>query len=59
MPPSRRCFAVGDVQGCLTPLRQLLNALAFDPTQDHLIGMVAERALDMNLSPSRKTVPPT
>jgi bis(5'-nucleosyl)-tetraphosphatase (symmetrical) len=37
MPPSRRCFAVGDVQGCLTPLRQLLNALAFDPTQDHLI----------------------
>lgn len=29
-------YAVGDVQGCLTPLRCLLEQVSFDPTQDRL-----------------------
>ncbi len=29
-------YAVGDLQGCLTPLRCLLQRVAFDPTQDRL-----------------------
>ena len=37
MSAAARCFAVGDVQGCLTPLRQLLTRLDFDPVRDRLI----------------------
>ncbi|ULQ45345.1 symmetrical bis(5'-nucleosyl)-tetraphosphatase [Flagellatimonas centrodinii] len=37
MHPPERCFAVGDVQGCLTPLQRLLEDLCFDPAHDHLI----------------------
>ena len=29
-------YAVGDVQGCLSPLRCLLEQVSFDPTQDRL-----------------------
>lgn len=29
-------YAVGDLQGCLDPLRQMLDHLAFDPAQDQL-----------------------
>jgi bis(5'-nucleosyl)-tetraphosphatase (symmetrical) len=35
MPP--RHFAVGDLQGCLSPLQALLDRLAFRPQQDRLI----------------------
>ena len=33
----RRVF-VGDIQGCLDPLRRLLDAVAFDPTADQLLA---------------------
>lgn len=29
-------YAIGDVQGCFSELQQLLQTIAFDPTQDHL-----------------------
>jgi len=29
-------YAIGDLQGCYTPLRQLLDRLAFDPQHDQL-----------------------
>lgn len=29
-------YAVGDIQGCLTPLRQLLDKVGFDPDRDQL-----------------------
>jgi len=29
-------YAVGDLQGCIDPLRRLLDDVAFDPAQDHL-----------------------
>jgi bis(5'-nucleosyl)-tetraphosphatase (symmetrical) len=32
-------YAVGDVQGCLDPLLQLLETVAFDPKQDRLISV--------------------
>jgi len=32
-------YAVGDLQGCLDPLQELLEKLAFDPAQDQLIAV--------------------
>ena len=32
-------YAVGDIQGCLDPLLQLLEAVAFDPKKDRLIAV--------------------
>ena len=32
-------YAVGDLQGCLDPLKALLDKLAFEPTQDQLIAV--------------------
>jgi bis(5'-nucleosyl)-tetraphosphatase (symmetrical) len=30
-------YAIGDIQGCLEPLKQLLNLIEFDPAKDHLL----------------------
>lgn len=32
-------YAVGDIQGCLDPLLQLLETVAFDPEQDRLVAV--------------------
>ena len=38
-------YAVGDIQGCLTPLKALLEALSFDPANDCLysVGDIVNR----------------
>ena len=43
-----RRFAVGDIQGCLTPLQQLLDEVKFDPTKDQLwcVGDLVNRGPD-------------
>jgi bis(5'-nucleosyl)-tetraphosphatase (symmetrical) len=33
---TNRIFAIGDIQGCFTPLKELLDKVAFDPSQDKL-----------------------
>ena len=41
-------YVIGDVQGCLTPLKQLLNKVKYDPQRDHIqfVGDLVNRGPD-------------
>ena len=47
-PAMRRTLAIGDVHGCLEELRELLRAVAYDPSADRLVfvGDLVDRGPD-------------